>query len=84
MVSFTGNLTFKKNDALREVARAVPLANLMIETDAPYMAPVPYRGKRCEPQYCLEVARTIADVKGLPLDEVLPQITANSRRFFRV
>lgn len=84
MVSFTGNLTFKKNDALREVARAVPLANLMIETDAPYMAPVPYRGKRCEPQYSLEVARTIADVKGLPFDEVLPQITANSRRFFRV
>lgn len=84
MVSFTGNLTFKKNDALREVARVVPLENLMIETDAPYMAPVPYRGKRCEPQYCREVAQVIADLKGLPLTEVMLQLTDNARRFFRI
>lgn len=83
-VSFTGNLTFKKNELLRTVAASIPLSRLMIETDAPYMAPVPYRGKRCEPQYSLEVARTIAGLKGIELDEALLQLTQNARTFFRI
>ena len=81
---FGGACTFKGAKRAAKAIAALPLEQIVLETDCPYMAPVPYRGKRSEPQYCLEVARTIADVKGLPLDEVLPQITANSRRFFRV
>lgn len=83
-ISFTGNLTFKKNDALRAVAASVPLDRLMIETDAPYMAPVPYRGKRCEPQHAAEVARTIASLKNITLEETLAAVTDNARRFFRL
>ncbi len=83
-ISFTGNLTFKRNDLLREVARHLPLDRLMLETDAPYMAPVPFRGKRCEPQYVKEVAQTIADVKRLSLEAVTEATTENAIRFFRL
>lgn len=82
LISFTGNLTFKKNDELRRVAQALPLSALMIETDAPYMAPVPYRGKRCEPAMCVQVAQTIADLKGVTLEQALKQTSDNARRFF--
>lgn len=84
MISLTGAVTFKRNDALREVARAVPLGSLMLETDCPFMAPVPYRGKRADPSMCLEVAQTIALVKGLTLNEVLETTTANAIRFFNL
>ena len=60
------------------------LANLMIETDCPYMAPVPYRGKRNEPAYVVEVARKMAELKGLTLEEVAAATTANARRFFKL
>lgn len=62
----------------------MPLANLMIETDCPYMAPVPYRGKRNEPAYVVEVARKMAELKGLALEEVAAATTANARQFFKL
>lgn len=62
----------------------MPLTNLMIETDCPYMAPVPYRGKRNEPAYVVEVARKMAELKGLTLEEVAAATTANARRFFKL
>ena len=83
-VSFTGNLTFKRNDALRAVAAAIPLERLMIETDAPYMAPVPWRGKRSEPIHSRRVAETIAEAKGLEVEAVLRQTTENAVQFFRL
>ncbi len=76
------NLTFKKNAQLRAIAAALPLERLMIETDAPYMAPVPYRGKRCEPWHSMEVARAIALAKNLDFDEVLAQTCRNTVQFF--
>lgn len=82
LVSFTGNLTFRKNDALRAIAAALPLERLMIETDSPYMAPVPYRGKRCEPVYSREVAGAIAAAKGLDIDEVLLTTCRTTIQFF--
>lgn len=81
-ISFTGNLTFKRNEALRSIAAALPLERLMLETDSPYMAPVPLRGKRCEPQYVQYVAETIARVKSISLEEVTEATTANALRFF--
>ena len=65
-VSFTGNLTFKRNEALRETARALPLESLLLETDCPYMAPVPKRGKRCEPQYVEYVRPTPSGSSACP------------------
>jgi TatD DNase family protein len=68
-VSFTGNITYKKS-SLPELARALPLERILLETDAPFMAPMPYRGQRCEPAYVKAVALTLADVHGLTLDAV--------------
>ena len=84
MVSVTGVLTFKNAAALQETVRKMPLTNLMIETDCPYMAPVPYRGKRNEPAYVVEVARKMAELKWLTLEEVAAATTANARRFFKL
>lgn len=83
-VSFTGSLTFKRNDALRAIAAKLPLERLMLETDCPYMAPVPLRGKRCEPQFCAYVAEAIAAAKGLSADEVKAQTTRNAVAFFHL
>jgi TatD DNase family protein len=69
MISFAGNITFKKAENLRDVARQVPLERLLIETDSPYLAPEPYRGKRNEPAYVVEVARHLAAVRGMPVEE---------------
>ncbi len=84
MISFTGVLTFKNAENLRRIAREIPLENLMIETDCPYMAPVPYRGKRNEPSYVVEVARTIASVKEIDLETVAKITTENALHFFRI
>lgn len=82
MISFSGIVTFKKAEVLRNIARETPLDHLLIETDCPYLAPVPHRGKRNEPAYVVEVARCLADLHGLRVEE-LAQITAeNFTRFF--
>jgi TatD DNase family protein len=82
MISFTGNLTYPKAQNLRDVAKALPLQNILIETDSPYLAPQPYRGKRNEPAYVAEVARVLANVRNLPVEEVAQVTAENFRRFF--
>jgi TatD DNase family protein len=82
LISFAGNSTYPKAQNLRDIAKALPLENLLIETDAPYLAPQPYRGKRNEPAYVAEVARTLASVRNLPPEEVASTTAANFRRFF--
>jgi TatD DNase family protein len=82
MVSFAGNVTFKKADPLREVARRVPLERLFVETDCPYLAPVPFRGRRNEPAYVVETARCLAGMHGVELSELGRVTTQNFARFF--
>jgi TatD DNase family protein len=81
-VSFSGILTFKNAADLREVAKALPLERILIETDSPYLAPVPYRGKLNQPAYVPHVARQLAELRGQPLEEIAAATTANSRRLF--
>ena len=83
LVSFTGTITFKNAGALREIARALPLASLMIETDCPYMAPVPHRGKRNEPAFVVQVAEQIAAIKEVSLEQVARVTTENYKRFIK-
>jgi TatD DNase family protein len=83
MISFAGNSTYPKAQNLRDVAKALPLENILIETDAPYLAPQPWRGKRNEPAYVAEVARVLASVRNLPPDEMAAATAENFRRFFR-
>lgn len=77
-----GPLTYKKNDELRAVFAAVPLARVLIETDAPYLPPQPRRGKRNEPAYVRYVAEQLAEVRGLTLDQIAEATTANAARLF--
>ncbi len=84
LVSFAGNVTYPKAQALREIARELPLDGLLIETDAPFLAPQAHRGRRNEPAYVAEVARTLANVRNLPADELAAVTAANFRRFFRL
>ena len=83
-ISFAGNVTFKKADALREVARAVPLDRLLVETDCPYLAPVPHRGRRNEPAYVAETARFLAGLRGVGHEEVGRATSENFSRLFGV
>ena len=80
-VSFSGILTFKKSEALREIASNVPLDRLLVETDAPYLAPGKFRGKRNEPAYVVETARELANLKGVSQAELARATTEN---FFRL
>lgn len=82
MISMSGIVTFHRADNVRELARVIPLDRLLIETDSPYLAPVPYRGKPNQPAYVVEVAKVIADVRDISLDEVILQTTANFHRLF--
>lgn len=82
-VSFTGNITFKKSEH-REVLELVPLDRFMIETDSPYMAPVPNRGKRNEPSFVIEVAKKISEVKNMNLETIINQTTMNAKNFFKI
>jgi TatD DNase family protein len=82
MISFAGNSTFPKAQNLRDIAKALPLKNILIETDAPYLAPVPYRGKRNEPAYVAEVAKMLASVRNLSTEEAAAATAENFRRFF--
>lgn len=84
MISFAGNSTYPKTQNLRDIAKALPLENILIETDSPYLAPQPYRGKRNEPAYVAEVARTLASVRDLPADEFAARTAGNFRRFFHL
>jgi TatD DNase family protein len=81
-ISFSGILTFPKSHEIREIARDVPLDRLLVETDSPYLAPVPFRGKRNEPAWVAETARVLAGVKGIAPEALAEQTTANFRRLF--
>lgn len=82
LISFSGILTFRNAQALREVAAQVPLDRCLIETDSPYLAPVPYRGKTNNPSYVPYVARQLAALKGLPVETVAAATTQNFERLF--
>ncbi|MGC0774882.1 MAG: TatD family hydrolase [Candidatus Acidiferrum sp.] len=84
MIAFAGNSTYPKTQNLRDVAKALPLEDILIETDSPYLAPQAYRGKRNEPAYVAEVARTLASVRDLPAEEFAARTAGNFRRFFRL
>jgi TatD DNase family protein len=83
LVSFTGIVTFKNGVSVREVAAKVPLWKFMVETDCPYLAPVPFRGKRCEPAHTRLVAESIAAARGISLDEIAEATTETAEKFFR-
>jgi TatD DNase family protein len=81
-VSFAGNITFKKAENLREAARVVPLDRLLIETDCPYLTPVPFRGRRNEPARVVEVARCLADLHSMESEDIGRITTENFKRVF--
>lgn len=82
LVSFTGILTFKNGQNIRAALAATPLGHFMLETDCPYLAPVPYRGKRCEPAYVKEIAEVAAQVKGCSLEELSAATCRAAHAFF--
>ena len=83
LVSFTGIATFKNGATVRETAASVPADRYMVETDCPYLAPVPFRGKRCEPAHTRETAAVVAQARGQSLDELARQTSATAEAFFR-
>lgn len=82
LLSFTGIITYPKSEEVRETVKHCPLSQMMIETDAPFLAPVLHRGKRCEPMHVVEVAKKIAEIKGISMEEVDRATTANAVEFF--
>jgi TatD DNase family protein len=82
LVSFTGILTFKKSQNIRDALAATPMDKFMLETDCPFLAPEPYRGKRCEPAYVKEIAQVVAQVKGCTLAELSAATCATAEKFF--
>ncbi|MCY7345717.1 MAG: TatD family hydrolase, partial [Pyrinomonadaceae bacterium] len=84
LISFAGNVTFKKAENLREAARVVPLDKLLIETDCPFLSPVPFRGKRNEPAFVVETAKFLADFYGVDLEVLARATTENFLRLFRL
>ena len=82
-VSFSGVLTFKNSQALREIAAELPADRILVETDAPYLAPGKFRGKRNEPSYVVQTAKVLADVRGVSLEQIGRQTTDNFFRLFR-
>jgi TatD DNase family protein len=81
-ISFAGNLTFPKATELRDAARTAPLDRLLVETDSPYLAPQPVRGKRCEPLHVRYTAECLANQKDISIDKLAEQTTVNARRLF--
>ena len=81
-VSFSGILTFKRSDALRDIAKDLPVERLLVETDAPYLAPPPHRGQRNEPAYVVHTAQVLAETLGMPVDTLCRQTTENFFRLF--
>jgi TatD DNase family protein len=82
MISFAGNVTFPKAQQIRDAARQVPLDRMLIETDSPFLAPVPHRGKRNEPAFVKEVARQLGELRGVSTEEIGTQTADNFYRFF--
>src|SRR5688500_10203181 len=82
-ISFSGIIAFPRASTIQEVARTVPLDRLMVETDAPFLAPPPHRGKRNEPAFVVEVARRVAALRGVPVEEIGAAALANFRRVFQ-
>lgn len=83
-VSFAGNVTFSKAVALQEAAKVVPMDRLLVETDAPYLAPIPLRGKRCEPWHVQHTAAFLAELKGVPVEELTARTTENAKRVYNI
>jgi len=84
MISFAGNVTFPKAVNIREAAKQCPLERMFVETDSPFLAPVPYRGKRNEPAFVIETARHIAELRGIAVQELAASTSGNFKRFFRL
>ena len=84
MISFAGNITFPKAQPIRDAAKEIPLDRMLIETDSPFLAPVPYRGKRNEPAFVKEVARQLGEIRGLSTEEIGRQTAANFYNFFKL
>jgi TatD DNase family protein len=84
LISFAGNVSFKKAENLRQSAKVVPHDKLLIETDSPYLAPIPYRGKRNEPAFVVETAKFLANFYNIPLQDLAQATTANFLRLFRL
>ncbi|MGA7081240.1 MAG: TatD family hydrolase [Terriglobales bacterium] len=82
MISFAGNITFPKAQSIRDAAQMVPLDRMLVESDSPYLAPIPHRGKRNEPAFVKEVARQIGELRGLPTEEIGFRTTQNFYQFF--
>ncbi len=81
-LSFSGILTFRNSTDIRDIAAEVPLDRLLVETDAPYLAPVPHRGKTNEPAFTAHTAAVLAEVKGMSLEALAPILEANTNRIF--
>jgi TatD DNase family protein len=81
-ISASGIITFKKSQALRDVFAAAPLSNILVETDSPYLAPEPHRGKTCEPAFTAHTAKKLAEIKGLSFNEIEAATTDNFFRLF--
>jgi len=81
-ISFTGILTFKNSQNLRDIARELPADRILVETDAPYLAPLPHRGRRNEPSFVIETAKMLARVRGVSPEEIARQTTDNFFRLF--
>lgn len=84
MISFTGIVTFPNAQKVQEVAKEIPLEKIMLETDSPFLAPQKYRGQRCEPGFTLEVAKKIAELKNISIEEVAEVTTKNAKVFFGI
>ena len=83
-IGIDGPITYKKNTELVELVKAIDIKHILIETDSPYMAPVPYRGKENQPGYVLEVAKKIAEIKNMTVDEVIKVTTQNASKLFNL
>jgi TatD DNase family protein len=83
-ISVPGVVTFDKAKTIQDVVRHIPLSSLLLETDAPYLAPIPHRGKRNEPSFIIHTAKKVAELKGVSLEEVAQATTKNAKSLFHI